>query len=53
MNNRDEDKEWAEKYKYRLNTPLEEFIKYEGREQFWELIMEKKKEKGLKFKDEK
>jgi len=53
MNHRDEDKEWAEKYKDRLNTPLEKFIKYEGCEKFWELLMEKKKEKGLKFKDEK
>ncbi len=53
MSHRDEDKEWAEKYKHRLNTPKEKWIKYEGPEKLWEMLMEKKKEKGLKIKDEK
>jgi hypothetical protein len=44
--------ELLEKLKSRVNTPKEEFIKYEGSEKFWELIMEDKKKNGWKFKDE-
>jgi hypothetical protein len=44
--------ELLEKLKSRVNTPKEEFIKYEGAEKFWELIMEDKKKNGWKFKDE-
>lgn len=46
-------KEISRLYGDRTKTPKEEWIKYEGPEAFYELIMEAKKKKGLKFKDEK
>lgn len=48
-----EEKEIYEEYKDRINAPQEEFIKYEGPEQLLKLVMEDKKKKGWKFKDEK
>ncbi|MGP1910664.1 hypothetical protein ACTSEZ_21235 [Metabacillus sp. JX24] len=48
----EENKEIEEKYAERAKTPLNEYIKYEGPEQLWDLIMKNKKEKGWKFKDE-
>lgn len=48
-----EEKEIYEQIKDRLDTPKDAFIKYESHEQFFELIMEDKKKKGWKFKDEK
>jgi hypothetical protein len=53
MADRSEENELYEKYKDRLETPKEKWIKYEGPEQLWEMIMEDKKKNGWKFKDEK
>lgn len=49
----EENKEIEEKYGERAKAPLSEYIKYESPEQFYELIMKHKNEKGWKFKDEK
>lgn len=45
-------KEISEKYGERAKAPQSEFIKYESPEQFLDLILKNKKEKGWKFKDE-
>lgn len=45
-------KEIEEKYAERAKTPSSEFIQYRGADQFYEVIMKDKKEKGWKFKDE-
>ncbi len=47
-----EQKEISEKYAERANTPKSEFIKSDTPEQLFDLIMQNKKEKGWKFKDE-
>ncbi|ARO21325.1 hypothetical protein OB985_05340 [Bacillus cereus] len=47
-----EQKEISEKYAERANTPKSEFIKSNNPEQLFDLIMQNKKEKGWKFKDE-
>jgi hypothetical protein len=49
----EENKEIEKKYGERAKAPLHEYIKYESPEQFWDLIMQHKKENGWKFKDEK
>lgn len=46
-------KEISEKYEERAKDPKSAFIKYEGPEQLYDLIMKHKKEQGWKFKDEK
>lgn len=48
----EEHKEIEEKYGERAKAPQSEFIKYESPEQFLDLILKNKKEKGWKFKDE-
>ena len=53
MRQKEEEKEIYEQIKDRLDTPKEEFIKYESPEQFLQLVMEDKKKKGWKFKGEK
>ncbi|WP_155922254.1 hypothetical protein [Bacillus sp. EB01] len=53
MNQSKEEKELFDKCKDRLNTPKEEWMKYEGPEQLKNLIMEDKKKRGWKFKGEK
>ncbi|EJR41432.1 hypothetical protein IIK_05813 [Bacillus cereus VD102] len=47
-----EHKEIEEKYGERAKDPRSAFIKYENHEQFYDLIMKHKKEKGWKFKNE-
>ena len=53
MADKKESKEISDLYGHRIETPKEEWIKYEGPEALYELIMDAKKKKGLKFKDEK
>jgi len=45
--------EFLEEIKKRAETPLEEYILYEGPEKMYERLMKRKEELGLKFKDEK
>ncbi|MBJ8108952.1 hypothetical protein JDS99_04645 [Bacillus cereus group sp. N6] len=49
----EEHKELEEKYGERAKAPQSEFIKYEGPQQLYDLLMKDKKEKGWKFKNEK
>ncbi|HFK1691042.1 hypothetical protein P4T43_19480 [Bacillus paranthracis] len=46
-------REISKKYRERAKDPKSAFIKYEGPEQLYDLIMKHKKEQKWKFKDKK